>query len=218
MVPGLWKFNKLCLLSCFNIGQFMLLSSTNIISLSCYFLFEQLIKLRGSFSCFSIIAFLLAFAPVLFQKSQEIENFWIRRNTDDSFLCSRTLKLVSLNIMHHGSLFLYGWGAFMTSLASTDRSLIVWQDLVFNLLHQVYEFVECDTRLVLFMMSPCRLLVCLQHCTGLVRVSLQACHDGLEIAHINLSGMVFVKQIEDVSKVLNLIFCETSTDHTPFFF
>lgn len=132
MIPSLRELYKLGFLSCLNVGKLVFLSSTNVISLSGNFFFEKFIKLRRGFSSLGIVTFFLTFASVLFKKSQEVKNFRVRRNADNSFLPTSTLEHVSLVIVHHRAVFLYAGRCF---LSSADGSLIVSKYFVFDLLH-----------------------------------------------------------------------------------
>ena len=74
VVPCLGELKELGFLCCFDILQFLLLGSPDIVFLTNGLLAQKLVELAASFLGFLVVAFDFAFLSVFLEKTEEIED------------------------------------------------------------------------------------------------------------------------------------------------
>ena len=106
------------------------MSGTDIVALPLSLLFEKLVELASRFASFTVVALLFALATVLFEETEEVEDFGVCRHVDHSSGASITHHLLLLHLLsrHVGLL----------------HASSVLDDFILNLLHEIEELIEAD--------------------------------------------------------------------------
>ena len=84
VVPCLRELQELSFLSCFDILQFLLLGSPDIVFLTNGLLAQKLVELAASLLGFLVVTFDLAFLSILLEQAEEIKDLVVCRYVNDS--------------------------------------------------------------------------------------------------------------------------------------
>ena len=86
VVPCLRELKELGFLSSFDILEFLLLSSSDVVFLTDSFFPQKLVKLAAGLFGFLVVAFDFALSTVLFEKPQEVQYFVVSRYANDALV------------------------------------------------------------------------------------------------------------------------------------
>ena len=168
----------------------------DIILLPYCFLSEEFIEFTSRLLGLLVVTLDLAFLSIFLKEAEEVEDLIISRYINNTILTRVSHIILSVHIVG-----------------------IVLGESIFNLLHHFYEVIEIDefetSRLrlsVIILVLIINLILLLsdlpKEVLGLLLVSLKTLHDSLKVFHSDLTLVFLIKEVEDLTEVLNFFWCE----------
>lgn len=178
IIPRLRKLQELRLLRRLNILQFLLLGGPDVVLLAYCFFPEQLVELSACLFGLLVVPLDLALLPVLLQQPQEVEHLVVGGDVDDAVGGGLPNKILPVQIVR-----------------------IVFGELFLDLLHQFNELIKRNIFRVL--VDALRLPDLRKQRLGLLWITLQALHNGLQVRQFYCTLFFFVEEEEYFLKILD---------------